>query len=498
MSRAYPYLRGLHPIPVFDDHVVFFDYVVVDSISQRALTIGIDWETGRLLPDTPPLTSQQVVANHRYFYNSIPVRGSVTALQYFDKFDAVGNARRIATGSRIMEDREYKYYHFARGELCQQWPTLRLLEQRHRHLLYMHADEHYVDAELNNEEHVKRGNAFRAVADPFVEKAILASWEKNRDETAELGTAMHKSIQLYYENQAGDMRNPRFELPEFKQFLAYHRRRVEKRGLRILRTELSMFDPYSLLNGTIDAVYEVVKNGEGAPNEPIDVVLADWKRTKDVSATSFRQNEFGKPPFEDWPACKTSERWLQLLTYAKILEDNTNGRYRVVGALIVALHPDIEEILGEIFDQDPHEWAMERGRAYEAARQRLYTTYVDENNKPLASVQELIYLEDDNPDVVDEIDRLARHIFINTANVMEVPLDASRHRRMQTVFDEVRAAKLLELNAEKTTCQQNLAALNKESDAKRATEQRIADIDTLLGIMERAGKSEPASKRRKE
>jgi hypothetical protein len=173
------------------------------------------------------------------------------------------------------------------------------------------------------------------VHDPFVQELIKASWDKTRDYAAENGTAMHNTIQAYYESAGGDLSHARFKTPEFAQFQRYQREWVAKRGLQIYRTELSMHDPYSQLCGTIDAVYELPQRSTSGP---IEVVLADWKRTTKLETTSFSGREYGHPPFDDWQACKTSERWLQLLTYAKMLEDNTNGRYRVVSAHIVAFH----------------------------------------------------------------------------------------------------------------------------------------------------------------
>lgn len=351
MSRDCGYLRSLHPIQIFDDNVQFYDWIVVDRISQRIVPgVAIDHHTGAL-KEGAVLPAHCEIANHKYFLNGIPVRGSVTALseRYFAKFDADANATRIAyEQSRCLDDpKKYpKYFQFARKEIEEKWTDLRE-QSEHRVLLYKTPARHFEEA-LNEE--WKNGDrqlgmhlAFRSIHDPITKAAILLSWERNRDEAGERGTEMHLAIQLWYEKQFDKKTTPGANTKPFEQFLKFHKEWVVPRKLRMLRTELSMFDPYSQLNGTIDAVYVVDR--KYAEGEPLDIVLADWKRTDNVKETYFSEKrpEYGFPPFADWPLCKTSERWLQLLIYTKIFTENTGGRYRVVSAHIVAFHDNLDE-----------------------------------------------------------------------------------------------------------------------------------------------------------
>lgn len=353
MSRVYQNLRSKNPIPEFDDNVQFFDYIVVNELTGRyEFGLPVNQQTGELL--VPALPADCEIANHRYFYKNIPVRGSVTQMKYFEKFDADFHSRRIAYGIDIFQKPGYKYHHTGRDVLAHQWPVLRAAASTDKHLLYENVDKHYDEMDTwDADEENPRAAVFRKIHDPLVAEAIKKAWEKNRDDAGELGTAMHNSFQAYYEDPTIDLKEPRFQTPEFAQFLRFNERWVKKRGLKVFRTELSMIDTDSLICGTIDVLYEV--EGARKPDEPIPIVLLDYKRTVDTSTTSFRGNEFGNPPFEDWQACKTSERWLQLLVYKKIFEKNTGGRYRVVSAHIGVYHADRDEyeVTDVPFDKEP-------------------------------------------------------------------------------------------------------------------------------------------------
>lgn len=350
MSRVFEYLRSKHPIPEFDDAVTFYDYVIVDKITRRPdFSVPIDHLTGELPPGAV-LPANCEIGNHLYFINGRPVRGSATGAiaKYLDKFDADFHSRRIASDMPALFNRDYKYYRKSMYDVAAQWSALRD-KSPDKHLLYETAAEHYAEIDSNEIARDKKAElrykAFRKIHDEVTRLYLLRAWEENRDKAAHDGTDMHNTIQMYYENEY-DPAAQRFQTPEFAQFLLYQKNWVEKKmGLRILRTELSMFDPYSQLCGSCDALY-VTKNTDLTGPGPYDVVLADWKRTVDISETSFRKEgrpQYCYPPFQDWEVCKTSERWIQLLMYAKMLQDNTGGRYRVVGAYIVAFHETMPE-----------------------------------------------------------------------------------------------------------------------------------------------------------
>lgn len=356
MSRVFTHLSKKNPMPQFDEHVLFYDYVVIDKFSQRPVAgMPINHATGELDTETFPgfkLPWWAVLANHRYFVDGIAIHGSVTAMEYFPKFDSDAQSRRIAYDSGIFgghkERTKYKYYHFGKNALTAQWHALREASES-KFLLYEDVEKHYDEADSyfgmptgNDDEHDRRLGAFRDIHDPFVQKMIIKSWEDNRDEAGRLGTIMHNTNQYYYETPGCALDQSRFDTPEFKQFRRFNDEWVRPRGLVPFRTELSMSDrcpknrPPTFICGTIDIIWCFAKDD---PNRrPRRLVAGDWKRTVDTATTSYYGDEFGYAPFEDWQACKTSERWLQLGTYTKMAEDNSNGDVVFVSAHIIAFH----------------------------------------------------------------------------------------------------------------------------------------------------------------
>lgn len=469
MSRDLNYLKSLHRISVFDDSITFYDYVVVDRRTQRiAKSCTVDSLTGKL-HDDKPLPAKYEIANHRYFWNGIPVRGSVTALSlfYFDKFDADAQAHRIASGERIFTDKQYKYYHIGREKLALAWADLRRTVKGGK---WLHAtvDPHYaamsgeVDSGDVDGERVRTAT-FRAVHDPFVKRCIITTWEENRDRAGAVGTEMHMAIQLYYEKQFNRATTPGGQTKAFEQFLNFHKTWVRPRNLSVLRTELSMFDPYSQLNGTIDVIYKVDRQyGNG---EPMDVVVADWKCTVDTRATSFnpQRPEFGNPPFSDWPLCKTSERWLQLMVYAKIFADNTGGRYRVISAHIVAFHDERERF--SVQDVPLHE---------PGADTRIQIVFDEQNSAKRTA------LESEKIRLMAESDQL------HEVSCFDVAAMTAELKRQQLYEVMAVTRRLLDVNVLLDALERATRAHN-EAKSERHTKRRFADAVSADDDEEKSG-----------
>ena len=136
---------------------------------------------------------------------------------------------------------------------------------------------------------------------------IKAGWDKNRDEAAAAGTAMHYAIECYYRgalpptppdsvegsSTSGADSSPeagawacvaggcppdagvRGQSPLFVAFLAAHPH------LKPYRTEWMIFNEDVKLAGSIDMVYENESDGS--------LMIYDWKRCKDIKKT----NSFG-------------------------------------------------------------------------------------------------------------------------------------------------------------------------------------------------------------
>jgi hypothetical protein len=352
MSSLYTHLSSKHPMPSFDDHVMFYDYTIIDKMSLRvARGMPIDHGTGVLDLETYPaftLPWWASLVNHKYFVDGIAIHGSVTGMKYFESFDSEAQSTRIACGDRIFTDSKYKYADFGRDALEANWDQLREASSQ-KHLLYENVERHYDEARVRSNQSNPRHSAFRTIHDPFAKLAIQESWILNRDKAGAAGTAMHNTKQYYYETPGCDLSQSRFDTVEFRQFRRFHDQWVLKLGLVPFRTELSMCDRNpkgrlpTFICGTIDILWKYAK--DPPDKRPRRVVSGDWKRTVDVSTTSYDGKTFGKYPFEDWHACKTSERWLQLMVYNKIAVDNSydDEELEVVSSHIIRFHEDMGE-----------------------------------------------------------------------------------------------------------------------------------------------------------
>jgi len=170
---------------------------------------------------------------------------------------------------------------------------------------------------------------------------IKASWDKNRDEAASAGTAMHLDIEKYYNGLPVD--NDSTEYSYFKEFES------DNPGLVPYRTEWTVWDKELKLAGSIDMVYE---NDDGT------LMIYDWKRSKGI----VRNKQFEEHSHVDCishiPDTNFWHYALQLNTYKRLLEKNYGKKVTVLR--LVCLHPnqksyqlidvpDLEEELDDLF-----------------------------------------------------------------------------------------------------------------------------------------------------
>ena len=153
------------------------------------------------------------------------------------------------------------------------------------------------------------------------DEEIKALWDANRDNAAQAGTKMHYDIECYYNECPNE--NDSIEYQYFMNF------RDAFPELKAYRTEWTVFHEELKLAGSIDMVFE---------NEQGDLLIYDWKRSKEIVKTStwnkFSNNETIShiPDTNYWHYC------LQLNTYKAILEAKYDKK--VVGLYLVCLHPD--------------------------------------------------------------------------------------------------------------------------------------------------------------
>ena len=157
---------------------------------------------------------------------------------------------------------------------------------------------------------------------------IKAAWDANRDEAASAGTAMHYDIECFYNEMPTE--NDSIEYRYFKEF---ETARTAPGGfgehLRPYRTEWMVYYEEAKLAGSIDMVYEDVRDGT--------LQIYDWKRSKEIKKSSGFQSSTTEC-ISHLPDTNYWHYSLQLNTYRQILQRKYGKR--VVALYLVVLHPD--------------------------------------------------------------------------------------------------------------------------------------------------------------
>ena len=149
---------------------------------------------------------------------------------------------------------------------------------------------------------------------------ILQQWENNRDQSANAGTFLHKTIENFY-NKKDYENNSR----EFEYFLNFYNKTKNK--LVPYRTEWEIYHEELNLAGSIDMVFQNVETNR--------FVIFDWKRSKEIKKIS---KNFGKHPVDHLPDCNFWHYSLQLNMYKYILESKYDVNIDDMNLLV--LHPD--------------------------------------------------------------------------------------------------------------------------------------------------------------
>lgn len=143
-------------------------------------------------------------------------------------------------------------------------------------------------------------------------------WQKNGIRQAKLGSELHRSIELFYNNE-----NYENNIKEFSHFLDFEK---EHKHLKPYRTEWNIYSEEHELAGSVDMVYE----DKGIFH------IYDWKRSKEIK----EQNRYkeGKYPLSHLPDTNFWHYALQLNIYKYILEKYYDKK--VEDMCLVVLHPN--------------------------------------------------------------------------------------------------------------------------------------------------------------
>lgn len=151
---------------------------------------------------------------------------------------------------------------------------------------------------------------------------IKESWDENGKQAAALGTALHKSIEEFYNNNPNPM-----DTTEYKYFEKFQ---IDHKNLKPFRTEWEIYDEELKLAGSIDMVFV---------DELGKYHLYDWKRSKQIKENN--QYEEGYFPLSHLPNANYWQYSLQLNIYKQILEKNYD--IKINDLYIVQFHPEQDQ-----------------------------------------------------------------------------------------------------------------------------------------------------------
>lgn len=180
---------------------------------------------------------------------------------------------------------------------------------------------------------------------------IKEEWQKNGTSASEKGTEMHADIERFFNEE--EVKDPK--CVEFQHFQRFWKDFQEKQpGFVPYRTEWLVYDEDKMLSGSIDFV---LTNDKG------DVIILDWKRSKEIKRENPFEKGFGILSHLD--NCNYNHYMLQLNLYRHLLTTRYNKN--VIALAIVVLHPDnsnyimiqmpiidMTKLWDELFTKDTH------------------------------------------------------------------------------------------------------------------------------------------------
>lgn len=249
---------------------------------------------------------------HEYTWEGRKLRGSVTNLidKWFGDFNSERTAWGVVNSPKWRLQPDAKYYAVAH-----QLGFHREIEQ--------HPEGWPTDPKNTPWSRNLRWRFF---------KAILALWDVYGDKASGDGTRLHEYIEAFY-NQRYSPFLPAQLGDGYEYFHAFHRDVVEGK-LEPWNTEQRMYDDAMELAGTIDMLYRRV----GAPPESRELIMYDWKRTKDIRG---RGGARAGAPFGHMRDNKVNKYSIQLNLYAYMLEEGTakTSGWKVVEMWLAVFHP---------------------------------------------------------------------------------------------------------------------------------------------------------------
>nr|QBK87630.1 MAG: exonuclease [Marseillevirus LCMAC201] len=187
------------------------------------------------------------------------------------------------------------------------------------HEFFPHFDADKIIAKMRKGNNWNPSNKYYKLTD----EQIKEGWNQNGQEAATLGTEMHLNIENFYNEQSSTLEFK--NTPEYKLFRGY----LQDHMYETYRTEWMVYSKKYRLAGSIDIVYI-------DPNDADKVILADWKRSKEIRYSNRWEKGFG--PLAKTDNCNYHHYCLQLNIYRMILEKYYGKT--VTEMFLVILHPN--------------------------------------------------------------------------------------------------------------------------------------------------------------
>jgi hypothetical protein len=255
--------------------------------------------------------------HHKYFIRGNKEYCSVSEFykQFFQEFDKKEVALKMLQRDDFYLNEKYSDY----------WPLVRLIPDR----------EDLIDKTLSESVEI-----------------ITKYWDDNGDVQSNLGTIMHRKIELYLNGVSrlnhtlpviDDEREcePVKHTKEFSHFLQLYSD-LQSKKLKVFRTEMMMFDDESKLCGCADVIFVDKKQDITSwPTKNLKVHLGDWKRSKKIEKCGY--GKVGKFVCAALPDSNYYHYSLQLNLYKYILEKHYN--LIVESMTMYVFHPDNDTYL---------------------------------------------------------------------------------------------------------------------------------------------------------
>ena len=162
-------------------------------------------------------------------------------------------------------------------------------------------------------------------------KAIIQSWDDNRDLQAKLGTAMHRYVELDMNNVPQEEDQETNDCKERRYYHDYATRQATL-GYVPYRTEWMLWDNELKVTGSIDMIYFHPENKT--------YHMVDWKRSREIKRFGFKR---GTGLCRHLLDCNYNHYSLQLNIYKYILEKNYD--ILISDMNIVVFHPNNDDYL---------------------------------------------------------------------------------------------------------------------------------------------------------